>query len=164
MNTIFLKSLVSLDLGNEPQVYRLQCGRSNHCTIVPVFGSGRNGCWPSRWSQFPRALPFVFSLCCPLNDHRRAAHSFFKIGRLFSLFCLSFARPHLFIILLLSGNVHPNPCPIFPCSVCAGNVTWRGKLVQCRTCSKWVYVRCSQLSLSKFRALGSSHPWSYPHL
>ena len=62
----------------------------------------------------------------------------------------------------MSGNVHPNPGPIFPCSVCARNVTWRGKLVQCCTCFKWVHLRCSQLSLSKFRALGSSHSWSCP--
>ena len=60
----------------------------------------------------------------------------------------------------MSGNVHPNPGPIFPCSVCAGNVTWRGKSVLCCTCSKWVHLRCSQLFLSKFRALGSSHSWS----
>ena len=62
----------------------------------------------------------------------------------------------------MSSNVHPNPGPIFPCSVCAGNVTWRGKSVQCCTCSKWVYLRCSQLSLFNFRALGSSHSWSCP--
>ena len=60
----------------------------------------------------------------------------------------------------MSGKVHPNPDPIFPCSVCAGNVTWRGKSVQCCTCSKWVHLRCSQFSLFKFRALGSSHFWS----
>ena len=60
----------------------------------------------------------------------------------------------------MSGNVHPNPGPIFPCSVCSENVTWRGKSVLCCTCFKWVHLRCSQLSLSKFRALGSSHSWS----
>ena len=32
--------------------------------------------------------------------------------------------------------------------------------MQCCTCSKWVHLRCSQLSLSKFRTLGSSHSWS----
>ena len=129
------------------------------------FGLGRNGCWPSRESQLPPALPFIFSLCCRLNDRRRAAHSFFKIGRLFFLFsCPSLALLRLLILLLLlmSGNVHPNPGPIFPCSVCAGNVTWRGKSVQCCACSKWVHLRCSQLSLSQFRALGSSHSWSCP--
>ena len=103
----------------------------------------------------------------PLNDCRRAAHSIFKIGRLFSLSlisCPTLALHRLLILLLLlmSGNVHPNPGPIFPCSVCAGNVTWRAKSVQCCTCSKWVHLRCSQLSLSNFRALGSSHSWSFP--
>ena len=80
--------------------------------------------------SYPGHSPFIFSLCCPLNDRRRAAHSIFKIGRLFSLFllsCLTLALLRLLILLLLlmSGNVHPNPGPIFPCSVCAGNVTWR---------------------------------------
>ena len=117
--------------------------------------------------SYLRHSPFIFSLCCPLNDRRRAAHSIFKIGRLFSPFllsCLTLALLRLLIVLLLlmSGNVHPNPGPIFPCSVCAGNVTWRGKSVQCCACSKWVHLRCSQLSLSNFRALGSSHSWSCP--
>ena len=144
----------------------------NSCLNVVVrsstpFGLGRNGCWTFRGSQLPRALPFIFSLCCPLNNRSRAAHSFFKIGLLFSPFlfsCSSLALLCLPILLLLlmSGNVHPNPGPIFPCSVCAGNVTWRGKSVLYCTCSKWVYLRCSQLSLSKIRALGSSHSWSCP--
>ena len=129
------------------------------------FGLGRNGCWPSRGFQLPWAFPYIFLLCCPLNDRRRAAHSIYKIGRLFSLFPLSYPtlallRLLILLLLLMSGNVHPNLGPIFPCSVCAGNVTWRGKSVQCCTCSKWVHLRCSQLSLSKFRALGSSHSWS----
>ena len=117
--------------------------------------------------SYPGHSPFIFLLWCPLNDRRRAAHSFFKIGRLFSLFlfsCPTLALLHILILLLLlmSGNVHPNPGPIFPCSVCTGKVTWRGKSVQCCACSKWVHLRCSQLSLSKFRALGSSHSWSCP--
>ena len=97
------------------------------------FGLGRNGCWPSRRSQLPRALPYIFLLCCPLNDRRRAAHSCLKIGRLFSLFlfsCPSVALLRL-LLLLMSGNFHSNSGPIFSCSVCAGNVTWRGKSVQC---------------------------------
>ena len=118
------------------------------------FGLGRNGCWPSLGSQLPWALPFIFSLCCLLNDSRRAAHSFYKIDRLFSLFFSpALLRLLILLLLLMSSNVHPNPGPIFPCSVCAGNVTWRGKSVQCGACSKWVHLRCSQLSLSKFTAL-----------
>ena len=98
------------------------------------FGLGQNGCWPSRGSQIPRTLPFIFLLCCPLNNRGRAAHSFFNIGRLFSLFlfsCPSLARLHLLIhlFLLMSGNLHPNPGPIFPCSVCAGKRP--GEVSQC---------------------------------
>ena len=117
--------------------------------------------------SYPRHSPTFFSLCCPVNDRRRAAHSIYKIGRLFSLFPLScpilaLLRLHILLLLLMSGNVHLNPGPIFLCSVCAGNVTWRGKSVLC-CCSKWVHLRCSQLSLSKFRALGSSHSWNCFH-
>ena len=111
------------------------------------------------------STPFSFSLCYPQNDCRRPPHSFHKIGRLFSLFsCPSLPRLRLLILLLLlmSSNVHLNPGPIFPCFVCAGNVTWRGKSVQCCTCSKWVHLKCSQLFLSKFRTLDSSHTWSCP--
>ena len=131
------------------------------------FGLGRNGCWPSRGSQLPRALPSHnhFLACCPLNDRRRAAHSFFKISPLSSLFsCLSLARLRLLnlLLLLMSGNVYPNPGSFFPCLVCAGNVTWRGRSVQCCTCFKWVHLRCSLLSFSNFRTLGSSHSWSFP--
>ena len=62
----------------------------------------------------------------------------------------------------MSGNVHPNPCPVFPSLVCAGNVTWRGRSVQCCRCFNWVHLKCSLLSFSKFRILGSSHSWIFP--
>ena len=101
----------------------------------------------------------IFSPYSPLNDRRRVARSLFKIG-LSSLFsCLSLAR---LFILLMSGSFHSNPCPVFPCSVCAGNVTWRGRSVQCCTCSNWVHLKCSLHPFSRFRTLGSSHSWSCP--
>ena len=98
----------------------------------------------------------------PLNDRRRVARSLFKIG-LSSLYsCLSLARLLILLLVLMSGNVHPNPCPVFPCSVCTGNMTWRGRSVQCCTCSNWVHLKCSLLSFSRVRTLGSSHSWSWP--
>ena len=85
----------------------------------------------SRESQLPRAL-LHFLPCCPLNDRSRAARSFFKIGRLSSLFsCPSLARLRILILLLLmSGDVHPNPGPIYPRLECAGDVAWLGRSVQ----------------------------------
>ena len=122
------------------------------------FGLGRNGCWTSRGSQLPPGTPFHFFAMLPPEGQLTAS------SKLVACFFFSIARLRLliFLLLLMTGNVHPNPGPIFPCSVCAGNVTWLGKSVQCCTCSKWVHLRCSQLSLSKFRALGSSHSWSCP--
>ena len=102
----------------------------------------------------------VFSPCSPLNDSRKVASSLFKIGLFSLLSCLSLARLLILLLLLMSSNVHSNPCPVFPCSVCAENVTWRGRSVQCCTCSKWVHLKCSLLSFSRFRTLGSSHTWS----
>ena len=64
------------------------------------------------------------------------------------------------MLCLMSGNVHANSGSRFPCSVCARNVTWRGRSVQCCTCSKWVHLRCSLLSFYRFNALGSFHSCS----
>ena len=119
---------------------------------------------------FPRVpvtpgTPFtqtIFSPCSHLNDRRRVVSSFLKIG-LSSLFsCLSLARLFILLLLLMSGNVQPNFCPVFPCSVCAGNVTWWGRSVQCCTCSNWVHLKCSLLSFSRFTTIDSSHSWSCP--
>ena len=98
----------------------------------------------------------IFSPCSPLNDGRRVARSLFIIG-LSSLECLL-----ILLLFLMSGNVHPNLCPVFPCLVCAGNVTWRGRSVQGCTCSNWVHLKCSLLSFSRFRTLGSFLSWSCP--
>ena len=76
-------------------------------------------------------------------------------------FCLSVPRI-LISLLLMVGNVHPNPHPVFPCLVCAEYVTWRCRLLQWCTCFKWVYLRCSLLSSSKFNTQDSSHSWSCP--
>ena len=126
------------------------------------FELDRNGCWPSPESQLPRALPShkpFFSLAQTISPSavvQGAAHNFFKVVRLSFLFCLSLALLGLFILLLMSGNVYPNPGPVFPYSVCAGNVIWRGRSVQCSTCSKWVPLRCSLLSFSQLAYLHGS--------
>ena len=62
----------------------------------------------------------------------------------------------------MSGNVYFHPGPVYSCSVCAGNVIWRGWSLHCCTCSNWVHVRCSLLSSSWFSGLGSSHSCSCP--
>ena len=68
----------------------------------------------------------------------------------------------ILLLLLMSCNVYPNHGPVFSCQVCTESITWLGRLVQCCTCSKWVHLKCSLLSFSKFKTLGSSHSWSCP--
>ena len=59
-------------------------------------------------------------------------------------------RPDLFLLslLLLSGDVHPNPGPTtkFPCAVCTKNVTSRGVSYLCNRCNGWVHSKCSTLT------------------
>ena len=114
--------------------------------------------------SFPGHSPHTnhFLPSSPLNYRRRVARSLYKIGLFFLFSFLSLARLLILLLLLMSSNVHPNPCAVFPYSVCAGNVTCRGRSVQCCTCSNWVYLKCSLLSFSKFRILGSSHSWIFP--
>ena len=103
-----------------------------------------------------------------LTDRRRVA-LFLKTGQsplsscsILLLLCLTLST--LRLLLLMSGNVHPNPgpVPVYPCSVCSAKVTWQGKSIQCSACHKWVHFRCSNLSPSSFRSIGSSHSWRCP--
>ena len=114
----------------------------------------------SRVPVTPDTPLYFFAMLPPEQLQTSSTQLLQNWSPVFSSFAL--LRLLILLLLLMNGNSHPNPGPCFPCSVCAGNVTWWGKSVQCCTCSKWVHLRCSQLSLSKFRALGSSHSWSCP--
>ena len=55
-------------------------------------------------------------------------------------------QPHQ-ILLPMSGDVHPNPCPAtkYPCPLCTRNVTSRGVSYKCTQCFGRVYAKCSGL-------------------
>ena len=73
-------------------------------------------------------------------------------------------------MLLISGDVHPNPGPIsnhphprYPCSICHLEVG-RDSL-QCSACLKWVHFFCSSLTRADFRticATGTAQGWRCP--
>ena len=134
-------------INNFLALYQLTAASMWWCGPRPCLGWVKMAVGLSEGPSYPGHSPSFFHYAVPLNDRSRAAHSFLKISRLFSLClfsCPSLARLcFLILLLLMSGNIYPNPGPIFPCSVCTGNVTWQGKSVQCCTCSKWVHLRCS---------------------
>ena len=68
----------------------------------------------------------------------------------------------LILMLLISGDIHPNPGPIDPCSVCSRRVTWKNRSVKCTNCSLWVHFSCSGLSPADFRKISPRHFWTCP--
>ena len=63
------------------------------------FGLGRNGCWPSRGSQLPRALSFIFPV------------RWFLPSLLLTLFVMSGRN---YLSSYLEGNVHSFQTAIIP--------------------------------------------------
>ena len=66
------------------------------------------------------------------------------------------------IFLLISGDIHPNPGPIDPCSICSRRVTWENRSIQCTNCSLWVHLSCSGLSPADFRKICPGDSWTCP--
>ena len=66
------------------------------------------------------------------------------------------------MLLLISGDIHPNPGPIDPCSVCSRRVTWRNRSIQCTNCSLWVHLSCFGLAPADFRKISPGHSWTCP--
>ena len=66
------------------------------------------------------------------------------------------------MLLLISGDIHPNPGPIDPCFVCSRRVTWGNRSIQCTNCSLCVHLSCSGLSAADFRKISPGHSWTCP--
>ena len=80
---------------------------------------GQNGCWPIIGFQIFRALPkpIVFYAVLPsVLFTVKGQHTLSMIGRLSFPICFpaSIFLTFLFFLPVMSGNVHPNPGPIFP--------------------------------------------------
>ena len=61
-----------------------------------------------------------FSVLPPERLQKSSPQSFWNWPLVFSYFSLG--RFLILLFLLMSDNVHPNPGPVFACSMCAGNV------------------------------------------
>ena len=130
-----------------------------------LLGMGRNGRTNLPKGLTKRSPPLsrtIFMLGCPLTGHNWATPLLFDR--------IPFQRLLILALLLISGNVHPNPgpvhnnpCPSYPCSICHLQVG-RDSL-QCTTCLKWVHFHCSSLTRADFRticATGTAVGWRCP--
>ena len=68
-------------------------------------------------------------------------------------------------ILLLAGDVHPNPGPInretiYPCGYCQQHVGWSCSGVGCETCNVWYHRECVSITHSHYLAPNNlAHVW-----
>ena len=171
-------------LSIEKILHQRQATSTWWCNPLPCSGEGRDGLSIPRGSH-PRAiLPwtilFIFYPCCPMRGHmwtallnpidRPPTPSILSRTSLprpsFHPKPLHYSSPSPLILismlLLISGDIHPNPGPIDPCSVCSRRVTWGNRSIQCTGCSLWVHLSCSGLSPADFRKISPGHSWTCP--
>ena len=143
------------------RLHQRQATSTRWCSPLPRTGEGRNGLSIPQGSH-PRAIllrttPLIFYHCCPMRGHiwtallnpidRHPTPSiFFRTSLLRPSFhpkplhYLSYSPLILIsMLLLISGDIHPNPGPIDPSSVCSRRVTWGNRSIQCTNCSLWVH-------------------------
>ena len=79
----------------------------------------------------------------------------------------------LVLMLMLCGDIHPNPGPVvksgtkkrtpkFPCSVCDKGVISSSKAVSCDRCDNWTHIMCCEVSVDDYNlCLNSGKPISH---
>ena len=132
------------------KIIQLQYRPTNFCTSQhpPTGWCGPEPIWVEmavclfEGPSYPRYSSFTnhfFTVLPSKQPQKSSTQPLRNRSTVFSLLpSLSLARLPIFL-LLMSGNVYPNLGPIFSCSVCTGNMTWRSRSVQCCTGSKWVH-------------------------
>ena len=147
-----------------PFLHQQQATSTWWCGPLPCSGEGRNG-WSIPRAFLPWTTLVVFYPCCRMRGHiwtaflnpfvRTSISTFILTTPLSSVF---HTKPLLYLshsplslilmFLIISGDIHSNPGPIDPCSVCSRRVTWGNRSVQCINCSLWVHLSCSGLPLT----------------
>ena len=178
------KNSITTNPSETLKLHQRQATSTWWCSPLPCTGEGRNGLSIPRGSH-PRAiLPWttliIFYPCCPMRGHMWTAllNPIDRPPTPSILSRISLPRPSfhpkplhysshsplilISILLLISGDIHPNPGPIDPCSVCSRRVTWGNRSIQCTGCSLWVHLSCSGLSPADFRKISPGHSWTCP--
>ena len=66
-------------------------------------------------------------------------------------------RTHVYILLLVCGDVSLNPGPVQnPCGVCHRPIARTHRAIYCDTCYCWNHMKCAELSPSEYALLGQS--------
>ena len=175
--------LISLKVATMNILHQRQATSTWWCNPLSCTGEGQNGLSIPRGSH-PRAiLPWttllIFYPCCPMRSHMWTAllnpvdHppapsilSRMSLPRPSlhpgPLHCSSHSPLILISMVLISSDIHPDPGPVDPCSVCSRGVAWGSGSIRCAGCSLWVHLSCSGLSPADFCKLFPGHSWTCP--
>ena len=80
--------------------------------------------------------------------------------------CLPHTLPDGYWLLLVAGDVEPNPGPVrFPCTVCQKPVKCNQRGIQCSICANWTHAKCGSVSTEECVRLGEreDEPWLCPN-
>lgn len=56
-------------------------------------------------------------------------------------------------LLLLSGDVEPNPGPENSCTVCEKKMALRHRVLCCKQCDSWVHKKCADISEIRYKSI-----------
>ena len=69
----------------------------------------------------------------------------------------------LSLILIISGDVEPNPGPVqYPCGCCHRPVASNHRAVLCDKCDQWFHINCAGMTPKIYTTLSGSFSWICP--
>ena len=75
-----------------------------------------------------------------------------------SVLCVNKNKLILTLLLLLCGDILPNPGPTnirFPSTVCCKSVSYSQKGIECSRCERWTHASCANVSNKEYAALSA---------
>ena len=70
-------------------------------------------------------------------------------------------RTHMYLLLLLCGDVSLNPGPVKnPCGICSRPIAKNHRAILCEACYCWHHIKCAGISQAEYVTLGGTNkPW-----
>ena len=70
-------------------------------------------------------------------------------------------RTHMYLLLLLCGDVSLNPGPVKnPCGICSRPIAKNHRAILCEACYCWHHIKCAGISPAEYVTLGGTdEPW-----
>ena len=74
------------------------------------------------------------------------------------MLCINRNRLVFSVLLLLCGDILPNPGPAsvkYPCTVCSKSVSYSQKGIECSRCDRWTHALCAKVTYEDYAMLSA---------